>query len=90
MKLRIKIPSLALVIALGAVVAQTGSAQTPADDPYQVIQKREFGTAMKEMEAIEKEIQDSKPDQYPAIESRLIAIIESSESTIEKNSGVGQ
>src|SRR5216683_1176829 len=59
------------------VPGQTGGESVPA-----ALLKREFGTASNEMWAIEKEIQDTRPEQYPKIEARLIAVVESPEATM--------
>ncbi len=73
---------LALALAVGgAMLSVSAPGQTAEKDSYQAILKREFGTAVNEMTAIEKETQDSKPDQYPRIEARLIAVLESPEAT---------
>lgn len=67
---------------MGAMLPSSTHSQTPANDPYQALVKREYGTAIKEMEAIEKEIQDAKPTLYPQIEARLITVLETPEATM--------
>lgn len=56
-------------------------AQTSAADPYAAVMKRDFGTAIDEMTAIEKDIEAAAPDQYPAFEDHLIAILTAPDST---------
>ena len=77
MKLRTK---LCLLLTLGCLPFSS-PAQT-ADDPYQALIKRDFGTAMNELAAIEKQIQGAKPEQYPQIEAKLIAVVDSAEATL--------
>lgn len=74
-----------LIVALGlwgAWASSSALAQTTATDPYQALIKREFGTVPNELAAIEKEIASTKPDQYPAIEARLIAVLEAPDATL--------
>jgi len=73
------------VVALGvwgAILPTTAPAQTAETDIYQAIVKREFGTAMNELAAVEKDIANAKLDQYPEIEARLIAVLEAPEATL--------
>jgi len=74
-----------LVLALTFALAATSlpaAAQSGGDDVYQALVKREFGTAADALAAIEKQIQSAKPEEYPAIEARLIAVIETPEATM--------
>ena len=66
----------------GAFAACPLLAQTDGTDVYQTVIKREFGTASNELAAIEKEIANTRPDQYSAIEARLIAVIETPGATM--------
>ena len=73
-----------LTLALGACVALAAvpaRAQTNGD-PYGKLPKREFGTLQDVLDAIEKDIQAAKSDQYPAIEAKLVAVIESADATL--------
>ena len=72
---------LALSLTLTAVQmpAQT---QDAANDPYQALVKREFGTAANELAALEKQIESSKPEEHPAIEARLIGVLETPGATM--------
>jgi len=72
---------LALSIALAAAQLP-GLAQSSDNEIYQALVKREFGTAVNEMTAIEKQIQAAKPEEYPAIEARLIAVLETPQATM--------
>ncbi|MCX7048315.1 MAG: HEAT repeat domain-containing protein, partial [Candidatus Sumerlaeota bacterium] len=81
MKIRF-LSCLALALGLGAVAPMLASAQTGGGDPYKALIKRDYGTAIEEMTAIEKEIQDAKPNQYPAIEARLIAVLDTPGATM--------
>ena len=78
-----------LVIRLGMVLTLWGTwrlavhAQGSADDPYQQILTRRFGTATEAMEAIAAEIQAATPEKRSAIEARLIAVVDSSAATPE-------
>lgn len=72
---------MALGVALAAVVTPL-QAQSAGNDPYQALVHREFGTAVAEMGAIEKQIQTAKPEEYPGLETRLIAVIETPEATM--------
>lgn len=65
-----------------AAVPSPAPAQSAGNDPYLALVKREFGTAVDEMTAIEKQIQAAKPEERPAIEARLIAVIETPEATM--------
>jgi len=72
------------IVALGACLAlwaAPGWAQAGGDN-YQQLAKREFGTAAEALEAINKEIQAAKPGEYPAIEAKLLAVIDSPEATM--------
>lgn len=66
---------------LFAALAPAALAQDTAADPYAAVMKRDFGTAIDEMTAIEKEIEAAPADQYPAFEDKLIAIINAPEAT---------
>ncbi len=65
-----------------AVVPLTSRAQDGGSDPYPALEKREFGTAVEELAAIEKLIQGAKPEDYPAIEARLIGVLEAPGATL--------
>jgi len=81
MKVKLK-TSLALALGVwGTSLTPSAPGQSGGGDNYQALIKREFGTALKEMAAIEKEIQLGRPQDYPAIEARLIAVVESTEAT---------
>jgi HEAT repeat protein len=74
-----------LMVALGMaglMMSRSAPGQAGGNDPYPAIVTREFGTAMQEMAAIEKAIANAKPDQYAAIEARLIAVLEAPEATM--------
>lgn len=74
-----------LVLALGALLmtlTPTIQAQTVSNDVYQALIKREFGTAVDEMTAIEKQIQTATPEELPAIEKRLVAVLEAPDATM--------
>ena len=72
--------SLLAAVALTTLPLPT-LAQTTGQDPYAAVMKRDFGTAIDEMTAIEKDIESSTPDKYPAFEDHLIAIVASPEAT---------
>jgi len=57
-------------------------AQDGGNDPYQALVKREYGSAANELAALEKQIETSKPEEHPAIETRLIAVIKNPEATM--------
>lgn len=71
-----------LLLAVGAWAALAPSAFAQGDEVYQAIVKREYGTAVAEMTAIEKAIHDAKPDQYPPIEAKLLAVLAAPEATM--------
>jgi HEAT repeat protein len=74
-----------LILALSLTLAAIhlpALAQSGGKDVYQALVKREFGTAVDEMTAIEKQIQAAKPEEGPAIEARLIAVLETPEATM--------
>ncbi len=74
-----------LIMALGVTLTAVLTpvlAQRDRNDPYQALVHREFGTAVKEMEAIDKQIQSAKPEEYPGLEARLIAVIETPGATM--------
>jgi hypothetical protein len=56
--------------------------QSGGNEGDQAIVKREFGTASKEMEAVEKEIASTRPEQYAPIEARMIAVLEAPGATL--------
>ncbi len=64
-----------------ASVSPTATAQEPAADPYATVMKRDFGTAIPEMTAIERDIEAAKPDQYSAFEDHLLAILDAPDAT---------
>jgi HEAT repeat protein len=66
----------------GAMLASSAPGQVAGKDNYQEIITREFGTAIPAMTAIEKEIQKATPEQYPQIEAKLLAVIETPEATM--------
>jgi HEAT repeat protein len=65
-----------LLVLAGPMLPQPGFAQANAADPWQALVNREFGTATNELAAIEKEIQGAKREHYPAMELKLIAVLE--------------
>ncbi len=74
-----------LILALGltlTAVQMPAQAQDAVNDPYQALVKREFGTAANELAALEKQIESSKSEEHPAIEARLIAVIEAPGATM--------
>ena len=73
-----------LILALGLtiVAGQSPMFAQEGADAYQALVKREFGTAVNEMTAIEKQIQAAKPEEFPAIEARLISVLETPEATM--------
>ena len=74
-----------MMLALTASMSITLSpalAQNPSNDVYQAVVKREFGTAGAEMQEIEKIIHNAKPADYPAIEKKLIGILEAPGATV--------
>lgn len=50
-------------------------------DEFQDLAKREFGSGTDAIDGIVKQIQEAKPEQYPAIEAKLIAVVESPNAT---------
>ncbi|MDQ2730436.1 MAG: HEAT repeat domain-containing protein [Armatimonadota bacterium] len=72
---------LLMALAFAGAMPRPALSQAPAADPYAAIAHREFGTATDEMAAIEKEAESAKPDQYPAIENRLIAVLQTPDAT---------
>jgi len=69
---------LALMLAVGAAALSPAKA---ADDAWQKVLKRDFGTEDDAMKAIREEVESSAPDKRPALEVKLIAILESPEAT---------
>lgn len=69
-----------LLLVQGAITLAQGTAGR--GDPYQALIKREFGTNAPELAAIEKQIRDARPDGYPAIEVKLLAVLESPHATM--------
>ncbi|HLJ56475.1 MAG TPA: HEAT repeat domain-containing protein [Chthonomonadaceae bacterium] len=69
--------------AVGLVIslAHPAAAQDTPADPYAAVMKRDFGTAIDEMTAIEKDIEAAAPAQYPAFEDHLIAILTAADAT---------
>lgn len=73
---------LTLLALAGQILPRCASAQGGSTEPWQALPRREFGTATNELAAIEKEIQGAKPEQYPAIETKLIAVLETPDATM--------
>lgn len=74
-----------MMLALAAGLSfslSSAQAQSPSNDVYQAVVKREFGTMGTEMNAIEKIIHNAKPTDYPAIEKKLIGILEAPGATV--------
>jgi HEAT repeat protein len=71
-----------LLALAGPMLPLPGFAQADATDSWQALVKREFGTATNALAAIEKEIQAARPEQYPAIEAKLIAVLETPGATM--------
>lgn len=57
-------------------------AQDASNDVYQAIVSREYGTAVRDMEAIEKILHDAKPADYPGIEKQFLKILETPGATV--------
>lgn len=72
---------LALCLTLAAVQLPV-AAQNDGNDAYQALVKREFGTAVNELAALEKQIETAKPEEHPAIETRLVAVLDNPEATM--------
>ncbi|MGA2498977.1 MAG: HEAT repeat domain-containing protein, partial [Tepidisphaeraceae bacterium] len=68
------------LVGWGAILATSAWAQ--AADPYQAIVKRDFGTNAEDLAAIDKEIGETRPDQYARIEAKLLAVLEAPEATM--------
>jgi HEAT repeat protein len=66
----------------GVMSAASVSAQSGLNEVDSAIVKREFGTASKEMDAVEKEIANTRPEQYGPIEARMIAVLEAPGATL--------
>jgi HEAT repeat protein len=81
MKLGIKNCWIVALGLCGASAPLPTPAQDTGTDAYQAIVKREFGTAQQEMTAIEKAIASAKPEEYPQIEARLIAVLDAPDAT---------
>ncbi len=79
MRFGIKTCMLLALAGWGAIFA--ASAQGQAADPYQAIIKRDFGTNAEDLAAIDKEIGETKPDQYAKIEAKLLAVLEAPDAT---------
>jgi HEAT repeat protein len=69
--------ALCLLLVPGQLLAQDATA-----DPYQALVKREFGSAVNELAAIEKQVETAKPGEHAAIEARLIAVLETPGATM--------
>ena len=80
MRLGIKTYMLLALAGWGAILAT--SAQGQAADPYQAIIKRDFGTNVAELAAIDKGIGETAPAQYGKIEAKLLAVLEAPEATM--------
>jgi HEAT repeat protein len=74
-------PALLLALAL-ALLAPAVPAQTATNDPYQALVTREFGTAADALAAIEQQIQAAAPADHPALEQRLIGVLENPAATM--------
>ncbi|MGD0089955.1 MAG: HEAT repeat domain-containing protein [Planctomycetota bacterium] len=73
--------SMLLVLSIIVTAAQLAAAEQ-AGDPYAALIKREFGTAKDELAAIEKQVQAAKPEDFAAIEAKLISVVENAEATM--------
>lgn len=74
----------AALAALGGILTcgYPARAQSASNDLYQAVIGREFGTAVAEMQAIEKLIHDAKPADYAAIEAGLLRVLEAPGATV--------
>lgn len=80
---RTNLQAMALILAAATCLpAPALYAQSPSNDVYQAVVTRDFGTAMAELEQIEKIIHDAKTEDYPAIEGKLIGILEAPGATM--------
>jgi HEAT repeat protein len=74
---------LALVLGMcGAVVFVPSVGRAADNDPWQEVLKRDFGTCDEAMKAISAQVEPAAPADKPALEAKLIAILESSEATM--------
>jgi len=75
--------SLALVLGMcGAMGIAPSAGRAAEGDPWQQVLKRDFGTCDEAMNAIREQVESAAADQKPALEAKLIAILESSEATM--------
>jgi HEAT repeat protein len=74
---------LAFVLGMcGAVVFAPSVGRAAENDPWQEVLKCDFGTCEEAMKAIREQVEPASADQKPALEGKLIAILESSEATM--------
>ena len=81
MRFRI-IPYLMAALGLALLALSPAFAQTAGADPYQALVTRDYGTADAEMMAVEKEVESATPDQRPAVEAKLIAVLNNPAATM--------
>jgi HEAT repeat protein len=66
----------------GVMHTASVSGQSSLNEVDAAIVKHEFGTASKEMDAVEKEIANTRPEQYGPIEARMLAVLEAPGATL--------
>ena len=72
---------LAVLLAVGGVVAVLPGIARAADDPWQQVLKREFGTCDEAMKAIRDQVMGASRDDRPALEVKVLAIVDSPDAT---------
>ena len=73
---------LAIVLGMSCTLFVAPAEGRAADDAWQQVLKRDFGTCDDAMKTIRQEVQSAAPDKRPVIEGKLIAILESPEATV--------
>jgi len=73
---------LAIVLAMSATLLIAPAQARAADDPWQQVLKRDFGTGDDAMKAIRDEVEAATPDKRPALEAKLITVLESADATM--------
>lgn len=73
-----------LVLLLASLMAASHTpAQQPAADPYQDLAKYQFGQPRLPLALIDELIRKTSPQDYPQIEAKLLAVLESPQSTTD-------
>lgn len=77
-----RIFGISLALLMAAPILLAPPAARAADDPWQKVLKRDFGTEEEAMKAIREQVEAAPPEKCAALEAKVLAIVNSSEATV--------